>query len=295
MKGTPYSQTYAKQKTPPLPTKFSVEVTRTVASFPRRVFIQWALRKPPAGDGFLFDVYRSGSPEGEWEELVTDLADVYLYVDGHFDEPIVAGGERRDLNLFSLHRTIYYKVVCRFGSQTAETVAQLEAGLDRRRKGIHRKLVRDAAKALKLVVGTEVAILKKRRWGAKCEHCVSKGTAQVVRAHCKYCWGTGFLGGYWEPVYGYAQRQRSPIQTQVAPEGHLDLNRVQVIMLNFPQVEPGDVLAFMRDDKRYKVEIVNPTQIHSVDVHQELQVSELARSAVEYGPEIDAWHDPKWY
>lgn len=293
--GTPYSQVYAKQKTPPLPKEFSIEVTRTVAAFPRRVYVQWTLRRPPAGSGFLFDIYRSGSSEGPWEELSTALSDTYLFVDEHFDEPIVAGGERRNLNLFSLHRTIYYKVVCRFGTQTAETIAQLEAGLDRRKKGIRRKLVRDAGKALKLVVGTEMAVLKKRRWGEKCERCVSKGTAQVVRSHCKYCWGTGFIGGYWDPVYGYGQRQRAPIQTQAAPEGHIDTHRLQVLMLCLPQVEPGDVLVFLRDAQRYSVEAVNPTQLSSVDVHQELQVSELASSSVEYGPEVDPWHDPMWY
>lgn len=293
--GTPYSQVYGKQKTPPLPAEFSVEVTRTIASFPRRVFIQWIIRKPPAGQGFLFDFYRSGSSEGPWEELETDVSDTFFYVDEKFNEPIVAGGTRRDLNLFSIQRVIYYKVVCRFGSQTAETVAQLESGLDRRRKGIQRKLIRDAAKALKLVVGTEMAVLKRRRWGEKCSHCVSKGTVQNVRAHCKYCWGTGFLDGYWAPVYGYGQRKRSPVQTQIAPEGNLDINRLEVYMLNVPQVEPGDVLVFLREDKRYIVLLNNPTQIHNVDVHQEVQVSELARSAREYGPEVDPWHDPVWF
>jgi len=293
--GTPYSQTYGKQKTSPLPSEFSVEVTRTVASFPRRVFIQWTLRKPPAGEGFFFDVYRAGSSEGPWEELTTDLQDTFFYVDENFNQPTVVGGERRDLNLFSLTRVIYYKVVCRFGAQTVETVAQLEPGLDRRRKGIQRKLIRDAAKALKLVVGTEVAVLKQRRWGVKCNRCVSKGTTQVVRAHCKYCWGTGFLGGYWDPVYGYAQRQRSPVQTQIAPEGNVDVNKVSVIMLNIPRVEKDDILVFLRDDTRYIVEMSNPTQLQSVDVHQELQVSELSRSSREYGPEVDPWHDPLWF
>jgi hypothetical protein len=293
--GTPYSQTYGVQKTPPLPKDFSIEVTRTVASFPRRVFIQWTLRKPPSSSGFTFDIYRSGSPEGPWESLSTGLADTFLFVDENFDQPTVAGGERRNLNLFSLHRTVYYKIACHFGSSEIETVAQLEAGLDRRRKGIRRKLVRDAAKALKLVTGTEMAVLKKRRWGEKCPHCVSKGTNQVIRAHCKYCWGTGFLGGYWNPVYGYGQRGRSPTQTQITPKGNEDVNKTSVLMMNTPQVEPGDVLVFLRDAKRYRVELVNPTQIHSVDVHQELQVSELARSAREYGPLVDSWHDPKWY
>lgn len=293
--GTPYSQVYGRQKTPPLPSEFSVEVTRTIASFPRRVYVQWEIRKPPSGSGFQFDIFRSGSSEGPWEELALGLTDTYFYVDEHFDEPVVAGGERRNLNLFSLHRAVYYKVVCHFGDQVAETVAQLEAGLDRRRKGIRRKLLRDAAKALKLVVGTEMAVLKQRRWGTQCPHCVSTGTTQVVRAHCKYCWGTGFLGGYWDPVYGYGQRQRSPIQTQPGPEGNIDINKLQVIMLGVPQVEPGDVLVFLRDDKRYIVELVNPTQLHSVDVHQELQVSELARSSREYGPKVDPWHDPLWY
>ena len=116
-----------------------------------------------------------------------------------------------------------------------------------------------------------------------------------MRAHCTYCWGTGFLGGYWDPVYSYAKRLRSPGQTQLGPEGNVDTNRGQVLMLSTPQVEPGDLLVFLRDNKRYLVEGVNPTQIQSVDVHQEVQVTELARSSREYGPSVDSWHDPVWY
>jgi hypothetical protein len=278
----PYSQVHGVQKTPPLPREFSVEITRTTPLFPRKVYIQWTLRKPPASAGFRFDVYSAGASEGPWDLLHIDLPDTFYCVDS-------------TANLFSLHRVIYYKVVCRYGAVEVSAVRKLEAGLDRRREGIRRKLLRDSAKALKLVVGTEVAILKVRYWGEVCPHCVSKGTGQNVRAHCTYCWGIGILEGYWTPIYGYAQRQRSPIMTQVTPSGHTDVNKVSVIMLSVPQVEPGDLLVFLRDNKRYVVEVVSPTQIHSVDIHQELQVSELARSSREYGVPVDPWHDPGWF
>jgi len=286
--GTPYSQTYGKQRTPALPKNFSVEITRTVAAYPKQVFVQWTLRKPPSGTGFTFDIYRSGSSEGPWEELATDLVDTFFYVDAKF-------GKKHDANLFSIQRVIYYRIVCHYTDVTVEDIRQLEPGLDRRRKGIRRKLIRDASKALKLVTGTEVAILKKRRWGERCTHCVSKGTSQNVRAHCAYCWGTGFLHGYWDPVYGYAQRRRVPVQTQIAPEGNVETHRIEILMLNVPKVEPGDLLIFLRDDTRYLVEMSNPTQLHSVDVHQEVQVSELSRSSREYGPPVDPWHDPVWF
>jgi len=265
-----------------MPREFSIEVTRTTPIFPRKVYLQWILRKPPSSSGFKFDVYRSGSSDGPWDLLHVDLPDTFYCVDS-------------TPNLFSLQRVIYYKVVCRYGTEEISTVRQLEAGLDRRREGMRRKLIRDASKALKLIMGTEVAILKRRRWGETCTHCVSKGTGQNVRAHCAYCWGTGFLEGYWTPVYGYAQRKGSPLVTQITPGGNTEVSKQSVITLGIPQVEAEDLLVFLRDSKRYIVEIADSTQLHSVDVHQELQVSELARSSREYGITVDPWHDPGWF
>lgn len=287
----PLSHTFRVQQTPPSSTTaLSVEVTRIVAAYPRKVYLQWNLYNPEAGVDYTAQVFRSGSAEGPWEQVGTDLLNAFNFVDENFPSTYDDSAP----NLYSMHRSLYYKVEIEASTGgTVETTKKLEGGLDRRRKGIHRKLQRDAAIYLKKVMGTEVAIFKRKRWGEKCT-CVSK-TGQTTRSHCRSCFGTGIKDGYWNPVYGYAQRKVSPIQVQTGPQGKVESHRVEAYMLNIPQVEPDDILVFLRDNKRYTIQSVIPTQIHSVDVHQELVLSELSTSSAEFGLVADNWSDPPWF
>jgi len=292
--GKPTSLTYGKEATPPskvLAANLSVTITRVVASSPRKVYIQWLIRHVGQASGFTFQVYCSGSSEGPWEHIGVDLVDTYFFV----DEAFPATNDRSNAGLFSLHRIVYYKVTVDDGVvSTAETVKKLEGGLDRRRRGIHRKLVRDAEIYLRKVGGTQVAIFKRRRWGTPCPDCQAK-TGQTTLSHCSTCLGTGIQYGYWNPVYGYAQRKVAPITIHTSVQGDVESHRIEVYMMNIPQVEPKDVLAFLRDGKYFSVEQVVPTQIQVNDVHQELIVSELSPGSVEYNLVADPWHDPPWF
>ena len=151
----PTSQTIWKHDSPPKKGLFRVEITRTTALWPRKVYVQWIVREPKNPSGHLFSVYRSGSAEGPWEELLKDAADTYYLLDNNFPAP----EDRTSPGLFSLRRTIYYKVVVTHTEDgTAETIKKLEADLPRRQRGIVRKLRRDAAVALKKGSGTEVVV-----------------------------------------------------------------------------------------------------------------------------------------
>ncbi len=288
---TPLSQSFGKQKSPYRKGDFRVVITRTTGLWPRRVFVQWMLRNPSEATGYTFQVYRSGSSEGPWTQVATNLVDTFLFVDDTFPSPT----DRSAPGLFSMRRTLYYKVEVTHATDTpAEDIQQLEAGLDRRRAGIVRKLRRDAHVALKKGSGTEVAIIKRRWWGEPCTNCQT-ATKQSTRSHCSDCWGTGIVTGYWDPVYGYATRSAAPVENQTSPEGVTETHFLRVKMEYIPEVMPRDILVFLRDNKRYIVERVVTTEIHTQTVHQELDVSELAHSAVEFNLEADLWHTPVWF
>lgn len=287
---TPTSQTYGKEKSPRKKGVFRVEVTRVVSLFPRRVFVQWILRRPTAATGYVFDVYRSGSSAGDWNLVASALTDTYYYVDDVFPAP----SERTEADLMALRRTLHYKVVVSHTTDgSAETIKVLEGGLDRRRKGQLQKLRRDASVALRKGQGTEFAVFKRKWWGEACT-CRAK-TGQSTRSHCMYCFGTGILGGYWAPVYGFAKRTTAPVSVRTDSSGKRETRYINVIMLDVPEVQADDVLVFMRDNKRFLVKEVVTTELQTVTVHQELLVSELARSAVEYDLEADNVHTPPLY
>ncbi len=287
----PLSQSYGKQRSPYHKGEFRIDITRTVGLWPRKVFVQWMLRNPSAATGYTFQVYRSGSSNGPWKQIATDLIDTFYFLDDMFSAP----EDRSAAGLFSIRRTLYYKVTVEHATDSpAEVVEQLEAGVDRRRAGIVRKLRRDAGVALKKGSGTEVAILKRRWWGEPCPKCLS-ATKQSTRSHCFTCFGTGIEAGYWDPVYGFATRSAAPVENVTSPEGVTKIHPLQVKMEYIPEVMPRDVLVFLRDNKRYMIDRVLTTEIHTQTVHQELEVSELAHSAVEFNITADHWHTEPWF
>lgn len=289
--GVPLSQTYGKQKSPPKTSSYwSLDVTRVTGIWPRKIYLQWMLRNPGFPDGYTFTIERSGSHDGPWTEIAAGLTDTYFFVDDGFPAPC----DLSEPGLFSLRRTIYYRVTATHTTDgTVSQVKKLEAGLDRRRQGIVRKLRRDARVVLRKGSGTEVAILKRRWWGEPC-NCTTK-TGQVTRSHCRVCFGTGIVSGYWDPVYGFAVRTSAPVVENTSTQGNVETHNLQIRMYYIPQVAAQDILVFMRDNKRYLVDVPITTEIHTVEVHQELQVSELSRSSREYNIPVDDWRDPAWF
>ena len=288
----PHSPTYSKDvSVPKTSSDFYVEITRIGNLWPRRIYVQWTLRNPPAATGFTFNVYRSGAPEGPWEKLTDDLVDTFFFIDDDFPAP----QDRSKVGHVQMRMSNYYKVTARYQTgPEIEALRFVDGDPDQRRQGILRKLWRDAYIALRKGNGTEVAVLKRMWYGEPCPICRSS-TGQTVRAHCATCNGTGIVKGYWDPVYTFARRTETPQDTNVSSQGKIEANRMMVHLPYFPEVEVEDLLIFLRDNRRYIIEKVGVTSIQGVPVHQECSVSELARTSREYAMKVEPWHDPKWY
>ena len=289
----PTSQTFGKETSPLDHPEYRVEFTRLVQHKTRQVYLQWTLRNPPAADGFTFTLYRSGSSNGPWEQIpsdVTQFLDTFNYVDNNFEAPRDQSAPGLDM----MRNALYYRlVVTHLAGSPVECVGLLENALDKRRRAIVKKLRRDAEIKIRKGSGTEVAILKRKWWG---EPCVCRSSVgQTTRSHCAVCHGTGIVSGYWDPVYTYGKRTATSVDEQTSSRGVTERQNILATIPYVPQVMPRDILVFTRDNKRYIVDRVQPTEIHTVDIHQELIVSELSPSSVEYDVAVDPWHQPEWF
>jgi len=286
------SSTIQSVSNQPVQTGAYLEMMRIFPIYPRRVFLQWVLRHPTLGVTYEFTISRSGSAEGPWEVLTTPPINDFYYVDMDFPSNPLTGTP----DLMSMTRTAYYTIAAQpiTGGDIISITKKIEPWLDRRREGIHRKLVRDAMISLKRVVGTEMAALKKRKWGDKCTLCISS-MGISVDPYCPECYGTTFQGGYWDPVYGWAQLFTSPISVQTALQGETERKQTRLLMSNIPQMDKNDLIVFLRTNRYFQVAEVTPTQIHNVDVHQELIVTELSSTSAEYDLQVDPWRDPCWW
>lgn len=270
----------------------SVEITRLLPLFPRGVFLQWDLINPTEVGSYSFSVYRSGSPEGPWETLLAGGVDVYNYNDVL---PSTSTQDAGAINQLSLVRGIYYRVVVVPPSGTdnqVEVSSIVEPRLDGPQRLLKRKILRDESLMLKKLNGVEIAVIKRMHWGPRCTKCWDKTTKTVTRANCTTCFGTGFSPGYFTPVITLGRRGTLPAAKQIAPQGVAEYRPTQVTILDAPRVEPDDILVFLKDNRRFLVKSVIQTELKTVGVHQKFEVSELARSSIEYRLVVDPTRIP---
>jgi len=265
----------------------TVEITRLLPLFPRGVFFQWDLINPTEIGSYCFDVYRSGSPEGPWEPLLMGGVDIYNYSDVL---PTTSTQDAGAINQLSLTRGIFYRVVVTPPSgrdYSVEVVSVVEPRLAGPQRLLKQKILRDESLTFKKLNGVEIAVVKRMHWGPRCVKCWDKTTKTVTRANCSTCFGTGFSPGYFAPLLTLGRRGTIPSAKQIAPQGVAEYRPTQVTILDAPKVEPDDILVFLKDNKRFIVKAVLQTELRTVGVHQKLEVSELARSSVEYRLVVD--------
>jgi hypothetical protein len=277
-----------------------VEISKTTALYPNAVFVQWNIY--PDEDGVhLVDVARSGAPDGPWEPVAQSLANAYQYLDSHFNLPPPPRSTdiREGLHFFSLTRDVYYRVTVTPPSgptnEFTSSPTPIEPGLDRRTRLFKRKILRDEATAFRRLNGIPIIALKRRHWGTRCRDCYDPGLREGTMEHCRTCYGTTFEGGYWSSVLIRGRRSPAPVQTQISEKGKSELNLVTFITLDYPHLEPDDLLVDVQRNDRFLVQIVTPTLLKTVVVHQTLTASLVERGATEYEVPVDPNTAPPLY
>ncbi len=111
----------------------------------------------------------------------------------------------------------------------------------------------------KTPAGTKGSLLKRRLYGTACD-CLDEMTYGVRNPQHETCYGTGFVGGYFDPIpcsyvefplkltYNRTDDGRGTIQ---------DGPNAWVKMLNVPQVFSGDVWVNSNTDERWVVHEIN--------------------------------------
>lgn len=278
----------------------NVDITRTTALFPSAVFLQWDITTSEPGD-HLVDVYRAGAPTGPWQQLASSLVNAYHFLDAKFNLPGASNPAlpHEGLNLFALSREVYYQVAVTPPSGSANRFLSIptlvEPGLDTRTRLFKRKILRDEATAFQRLNGVPLIVLKRRHWGTLCTRCYDPVTHESVLEHCPQCFGTTFDGGYWAPVSVRGRKTPAPVQTQITAHGESDTKVVNFIVLDYPHIEYKDVVVDLRHNDRYEVQMVTPTELRGVTVHQTLTASLLARNCVQYAVPVDPVTTPPLY
>lgn len=265
-----------------------IRITRTTPIFrsPREtgVFVQWDLPSPPAGSVSKFKLERSGSNEGPFETVIDNITTFHFFDDlRDVPTPEDAEAVRENLNFLSLRRTVYYRVTVTddTGAEASDISSTGPTLKDRKIALLRRKMQKDLSVAFKFNA-VELAVLKKRHWGVRCKDCFDQLTKRVTNSKCNTCYGTGFEGGYFDPVRIKGRLGVDNVQTNITPQGKADVNKKRITMLAVPLIEPDDIITEIAQNKRYIVQHQHATELKTNPVHQSLTVSELATDSVEY-------------
>lgn len=268
-----------------------LDITQITPLYPDKMFIQWDIKEVNESGIFLFDVFRSGSKEGPWDQIAAGLNNQYAFVDD-FTAPFALTTETHIRpNTLNMFREFVYRVVATTPSgKKLEAIddqdPKFEGSLpDLKMNQYWRKSVRDFRLTLKFN-GTRCIVLKRRHWGERCE-CVDKKIKEVMRSSCKKCWGTGIVDGYWAPILTYTRRAVSANASTVTPQGKSDSNDTKLWMPDYPGIESEDVLIYLKDNTRWRLDQGTQTQIRLQDIHQVISAQVIDKSHIIYRLKID--------
>lgn len=289
-----------------------VNVVKVMPWHPNFVRLQWELAEVSESGTFNYSVERSGSPGGPWTELVSLLTALT------YDDDL----STQEANTLSLARDIYYRIkatppsggvnavyspiinldglveheICDAEPGNPERpIPQNQSEPDPQRRTtafprteggrmrlLKRKILRDRYIMLSKLNGIQYYLLKKRHFGTRCTDCYDPNTRSISSSNCGTCYGTSWEGGYYSPVEVLGRRVASETDSKISPQSKDDVNFTEIELLDFPRVDHGDVLIERAHNIRWFVRKRKIVSLKTILVHQNLVVSELPRTAVEY-------------
>ncbi len=260
-------------------------IRRVRPLIPKGVFLQWVIEEPSESGTFTFTVERAGGPLGAWEPVLTPTPAQYAVLD---DLRTSRDSETRtSANMLTLNQRLFYRVSCTTPSGAIlRDIQELDVlsgntPADLKVAQLRRKARLDFARAQRYP-GTPILILKRRWWGETCVRCRDPRTKALVRSDCKTCWGTGFVGGYWNPVEVRGRRSVANVASQITPEGKSDSAEAKFWLPETPQVERDDVLILLNEGRRYRVDQQVQTEMQLQGVHQVVNALTLASDHLLY-------------
>jgi hypothetical protein len=223
---------------------------------------------------FQFQLYRSESPMGPWDQIAGPFEDRYRFVDNQ-------------VNLLHRWRQIYYKVR---STEKADTTNYVESEAFT----FHAEpdLIAEEIQRLERLVWEEFAgrrcfIFPARTFGQRCGNCwdgpeKGKGfTSQRRRSNCLTCYDTGYARGYLDPIEIFMQIDPSPKSIQTLPIAERQQVDTTARLPNFPLLKPRDIIV-ETENRRWRVVKVSTTERLRSVVHQELQMHELVAGDIEF-------------
>lgn len=220
---------------------------------------------------YRFQVQRSESGSGPWDDLDVPFQDSYRFIDN-----TIHTGHR--------WRKYWYRVQVQhvpsqdiqyFGPAAKDPDPDLIA-LEIRRHNV--LLMREFA-------GRRCWILPVRTFGMRCS-CWNAQLRQATRSGCLTCYGTTFVRGYLHPIESWLQIDRSPKSEQNTNVAAQQQSNTTMRMPWYPPLKPRDLI-IEGENRRWRVVSVSQTEKGRAGIHQEVGLHEIPPRDIEFTIPLD--------
>lgn len=116
------------------------------------------------------------------------------------------------------------------------------------------RIIRKELLLLRKRSGLEGVLLKRRTIGDQCTSCVDPATGESQDAHCRICFGTGFVGGYYAPIdylVAFAPTQVTIKQDEFQGTTVTEVNPARAVASPIPS--PNDIWINNKTSQCYRV------------------------------------------
>ena len=217
---------------------------------------------------YTFQVLRSESPGGPWEEVTEEFTDKYVVRD-ILPHPFHAG------------RRINYILRVR-SKMTGEMVEYGPANRKPDDDLVSLELKRHLQILFREFAGTRCWILPVRTFGQRCPSCWDKTLLKRIRSGCLTCFDTGFVRGYLNPVEAWLQVDPgSSLSEQNQNTGPTHQVNTTARIPDYDLGKPRDILV-EGDNRRWRITSVNYTEHNRAPVMLEYQLHQIPEGDVEY-------------
>lgn len=179
---------------------------------------------------------------------------------------------------------------------------------------IIRDMVRKHYLALRKGSGTPGQLLKRHFHGPKCLQCRDPDTEELQKTRCPYCYGTGFIRGYYNAIPFWIAKGAVPVGGVVeAPRGWQDSRRTEgTTCLAWPGIDVQDVWVEETTGRRYLIlkyvdsasyrgvpilyRITEMSEIHSSDPVYQVPLEQVPEPTPDLpdppAEQVDGWARP---
>jgi len=152
------------------------------------------------------------------------------------------------------------------GTEYASEVKQAVGNLTGRYAAILREMVRKE-ELRQQGTGFCGYLYKRRVWGVRCTQCSDWNTGQTTDSHCTTCYGTGFVGGYFDPVVYWLTESSPPASRRKVTDQAAGMVNNKVLYargLNCPWLDTRDVWVDFDSDRRYVIQTIQDLDYRGV-------------------------------